>query len=246
VTDLSVSRLKDIISTLPNCDTLQYCGNVGDVIASKNIQQHIQLAAECHVPNIQFHTNGGMRSSQWWAELPKYFTNKNFSVTFAIDGLEDTNHLYRRRVRWEILFANIKSFINNGGKAKWQFLLFEHNKHQLLECYKLSKQLGFEDFICIKNPHTNGNTNISPTIDISDKKLVMHEMIEINENIKFEEKHCFHLRLPSLFVNYQGIITPCCHLSTTNIDNVDITKNFSKQSHLPACIKNCSPSCNLP
>ena len=39
-------------------------------------------------------TNGGARSKQWWTDLGK-LTKGKMRVTFGIDGLEDTNHLYR-------------------------------------------------------------------------------------------------------------------------------------------------------
>ena len=55
---------------------------------------------------------------------------KRTLIIFGIDGLEDTNHIYRKNVKWKKLEENIKIYIKYGGTASWQFIVFEHNKHQ--------------------------------------------------------------------------------------------------------------------
>ena len=67
-------------------------------------------------------------------------------MTFAIDGLEDTNHLYRRNVRWSKLMENIKAFTDAGGEATWAMLIFKHNESQIENCRSLSCTLGFRSF----------------------------------------------------------------------------------------------------
>ena len=51
-------------------------------------------------PNMELivHTNGGIQRPEWWDKLAKIIGPKGF-VTFGIDGLEDTNHIYRRNVK---------------------------------------------------------------------------------------------------------------------------------------------------
>ena len=41
---------------------------------------------------------------------------------------------------------NVKAFINRGGRAKWDFIVFKHNEHQVEEARQLSKDMGFEKF----------------------------------------------------------------------------------------------------
>jgi hypothetical protein len=40
----------------------------------------------------------------------------------------------------------MRAFITAGGRARWDFLIFEHNQHQVDEAEQLSKKLGFEKF----------------------------------------------------------------------------------------------------
>jgi hypothetical protein len=102
---------------------------------------------------LQMHTNGGMRNPEWWARLGAVFAKRSqlamdcWRIIFSIDGLEDTNHLYRRNVKWDNLMANAKAFIDAGGKAVWEFLIFEHNEHQIEAARSLSEELGFVVFI---------------------------------------------------------------------------------------------------
>ena len=92
--------------------------------------------------DISMFTNGGARNTEFWKTLAELKVN----VIFSIDGLEDTNHLYRRNVKWNHLMRNVNVFISNGGRANWNFLVFKHNQHQIEEAKKLSKELGFIDF----------------------------------------------------------------------------------------------------
>lgn len=125
-----------------------YCGTHGDPMMAKDAIEIFKYVSETN-PNIwQFvHTNGGLRKPEWWAELGTIFNKKNMRVTFSIDGLEDTNHIYRRNVKWDLLMANVKAYLDAGGRGLWEFLVFKHNEHQLEESDTLSKQLGFSEIV---------------------------------------------------------------------------------------------------
>ncbi|OUU18532.1 MAG: hypothetical protein CBC05_02290 [Crocinitomicaceae bacterium TMED45] len=43
--------------------------------------------------------------------------------------------------------ANVEAFINAGGRARWQFITFNHNSHQLQKAKDMAKELGFSEFI---------------------------------------------------------------------------------------------------
>ena len=67
-------------------------------------------------------------------------------VRFGIDGLEDTNHLYRRNVRWPTLMRNVRAFVEAGGNAEWDFIEFRQNQHQVEQARMLADELGFSMF----------------------------------------------------------------------------------------------------
>jgi MoaA/NifB/PqqE/SkfB family radical SAM enzyme len=98
-----------------------------------------------HNPNCELgiHTNGGGRSKEFWQHLAKI----GVRVCFSIDGLEDTNHLYRRNVEWSKVMDNADAFIKAGGKADWKWLIFKHNEHQVEEARTLADKMGFDQFV---------------------------------------------------------------------------------------------------
>lgn len=90
-------------------------------------------------------SNGGARSEYWWKDLAK-MQYDSCNVVFSIDGLKDTNHLYRRNVNFEKIMKNAAAFISAGGNAYWKFISFKHNEHQIEEASNIAKQMGFKRF----------------------------------------------------------------------------------------------------
>jgi sulfatase maturation enzyme AslB (radical SAM superfamily) len=159
---------KFFTETINSLDRIDYCGNFGDPILHPDLikglrwlyakedytkRQEIQTDRNGLLINIA--TNGGINSPHWWKDLAHALntstSNRPGTVTFGIDGLEDTNDLYRRQVNWKRLIANVEAFIEAGGNATWQFIIFEHNKHQVKEAEELSKNMGFNKFFTIDN-----------------------------------------------------------------------------------------------
>ena len=137
--------LKDRIGDKMVCQLKRFtsCGNLGDGSVNPECLEIYQwLRAVNPYIQLHLHSNGGARTPEFWREMAKI----NVSVTFAIDGLEDTNHLYRRNVRWTKLMDNVCAFIDAGGSASWAMLVFKHNEHQIDHCRSLSQELGFKNF----------------------------------------------------------------------------------------------------
>jgi MoaA/NifB/PqqE/SkfB family radical SAM enzyme len=96
-------------------------------------------------------TNGGARDEEFWTRMGKVSAEHKgeFAVIFGIDGLEDTNHLYRKNVNWDTLQRNFRAYISAGGCADWQFIPFSWNKHQIEDARELGIKEGFDKFILL-------------------------------------------------------------------------------------------------
>lgn len=89
-------------------------------------------------------TNGAMFNPEYWKKVASILKPmRNHYVVFAIDGLEDTHHVYRRNTTYKDVTNNAKAFIDEGGNALWQFIVFNHNRHQVDEARRRAKELGF-------------------------------------------------------------------------------------------------------
>ena len=143
--------LTDIITIFPDQFIQQLshmfmCGNYGDPIVAKDTLKVFKHFRSVN-PTIylSMNTNGSARTKQWWKDLAEVIGTDGY-VIFSIDGLEDTNYLYRKNTNWDKIIENAKSFIDAGGIAHWEYIVFEHNEHQVQEAKRLSEQMGFQKF----------------------------------------------------------------------------------------------------
>jgi sulfatase maturation enzyme AslB (radical SAM superfamily) len=141
-------RLSDFRQILPaefiqQLASIHFNGNYGDLLMAEDT---IEICKFIKLTNpklrITATTNGGGRGNEWWAELAKYVS----TMTFNIDGLPDTHHLYRRNTKWEKIVEHAKAFMSGGGAAYWTMLVFKHNEHQVEACRTIAKALGFKGF----------------------------------------------------------------------------------------------------
>lgn len=215
---LTVEQIQSIISddSIKQLDKMFMCGDYGDPAAGKHTLEIYRYFRKLN-PSITLgmNTNGGLRNISWWTELGQLLNTQKDYAVFSIDGLVDTNHIYRIGVNWEKLLENAKAFINAGGQAHWDMLVFEHNKHQVNEAKEFAQQLGFKWF----------RTKVSrrPLIDNLQYPVIWTEKNAVNKNIS-----CSALKEQSVYIDAQGRIYPCCWLADTELD---ITKfNFVKES----------------
>lgn len=129
---------------------ISICGAYGDPALSQELLEIIEYM-RCRNPNleIEIYTNGGARPASWWERLARVI-EKSGKVVFGIDGLEDTNHIYRRGTVFALILRNVRAFIQAGGRAQWNFIVFKHNEHQVEQTRELSAKLGFEVFQVIR------------------------------------------------------------------------------------------------
>ena len=159
VANLTVEALVSLRPYLNDLQRLSMCGNYGDPILNPHLTGLIDYCLTIN-PSCStiIHTNGGARNEAWWANLAKYPWLK---VRFGIDGLEDTNHLYRRKVRWDLLERNYRAFINAGGVAEWKMIVFGHNQHQVEATRARASQEGFANFsYVVTNRFTQGDKTV--------------------------------------------------------------------------------------
>lgn len=130
-----------------NLDKMFMCGNYGDPAAgyyTMDIYQYFRRVNPDIV--LGMNTNGAAQSTFFWHALGGLFNQSQDYCVFSIDGLEDTNHVYRKNVNWSKLMANAEAFIAAGGSAHWDMLVYKHNQHQVDACEQLARDMGFTWF----------------------------------------------------------------------------------------------------
>lgn len=158
--ELSILDIKHIFPRdfVKQLKRLYMCGNYGDPAVAKDTLKAFDYFRKNNAKlNLSMHTNGSIKKPEWWAELAKVIGSRGY-VIFGIDGLEDTNHIYRQGTVWNKLIENVKSFIQAGGRARWDYIVFAHNEHQIEQARKFSQELGFEKFNIKKSNRFFSNT----------------------------------------------------------------------------------------
>lgn len=123
-----------------------FCGSYGDAIMHPDFLDILRdFRSKSPTLWLYLHTNGGAHNPEYWQQMAGII-GKHGQVDFNIDGLEDTNSLYRRNTDFKKIIANANAFIKAGGRAVWNYIVFEHNQHQVDHARALSQQLKFADF----------------------------------------------------------------------------------------------------
>jgi len=168
--DIKTILLPDFIARLKR---IYACGNYGDPIVARECIEVFSYLRE-HGPklNLCLHTNGSARRPDWWRELARIMKQGPHYLRFGIDGLEDTNHLYRRGADWKTVMRSAATFIEAGGRAEWDFLVFKHNEHQVEEARQLAQDMGFKEFFVRKTGRflSSGELETSDRFDVLDKQ----------------------------------------------------------------------------
>lgn len=237
--DLSLADVKTIFPPqfVAQLDKVFACGNYGDPIAAPDLLEVLQYFREAN-PKIRLglNTNASARRPEWWAKLGALLSGKGDYCKFGIDGLADTNHLYRKGTNFDKIIENAKAFISAGGVAHWDYIVFKHNEHQIEEAEALSKELGFQKFQVKKTGRFFSNTKMQGKDEqpVRDRDGNITHVLEKPTNPRWQNNAlvkegelvarygsldayldatpivCKTAAERSIYVSAEGLVFPCC------------------------------------
>jgi MoaA/NifB/PqqE/SkfB family radical SAM enzyme len=204
------------------------CGNYGDPAAGAYTGDMYKWFRQLN-PTITLgmNTNGAIQNTFWWHEIGRLFNQPRDYVVFSIDGLEDTNSVYRKGVNWTKLMQNAQAFIEAGGSAHWDMLIYQHNEHQVDECEQLARDMGFKWF----------------RAKVSKRPLIGR--LEWPRNYQAQTFEgaikCHAQQEKSAYIDARGNLSPCCWIGATQTDFVrtDSVVDFYPKKHA-TCVATCS------
>jgi MoaA/NifB/PqqE/SkfB family radical SAM enzyme len=222
VTEISLEQFKEwfAVEFIKQLDRVYLCGNLGDPIIAKDTLEIFEYIRNIN-PDItlSMNTNGSARTAKWWVALAKL----NVVVRFGIDGLEDTHSLYRVGTNFDKIIDNAYDFIQAGGYAVWDMLVFEHNQHQVDQCKKLSDELGFKTFYSKNTSRFHGDSlsvldktgKTTHKLYATDKSKTIAIKVADYANKPLEEKKVIRCKVKEekiLYISATGNVVPCCWL----------------------------------
>jgi MoaA/NifB/PqqE/SkfB family radical SAM enzyme len=207
------------------------CGNYGDPAAGKytlNIYREFRQLNKDIV--LGMNTNGGLQNTLWWHELGCIFNQPRDYVVFSIDGLGSTNHVYRQNVNWSKVMYNVQAFIEAGGSAHWDMLVYRHNQHQVDECQQLAKDMGFKWF----------RAKVSKRRFTDRLEQPIGWQLPVIQGTKI---NCHALNEQSIYIDAQGRVSPCCWLGSRQTDFVtdfdEVQSSWNSHWPNPVCMDTC-------
>jgi len=231
--DLNIMKSQITDDFLANMKEIRLCGTYGDPCTRTDLIKIVKWLKSASTAQIAIRTNGSLRNEKWWKDLAQVMDPSDI-VYFGIDGLEDTNHLYRIGTNWQKIINNAKSFIENGGNAVWSYIVFEHNQHQVEQAELLSQQLGFNGFatkitsrfmdkqhkLVDKTPVMNKKERVirwlKPATDnryynngYDDYNLITKQYNGYNNYLKSVDINCMAQHTNLIYISAEGYVLPC-------------------------------------
>jgi MoaA/NifB/PqqE/SkfB family radical SAM enzyme len=217
-------------------DKMFICGNYGDPAAGKHTLEIFREFRKIN-PDIVLgmNTNGGIQTTSWWQELAQILNRPKDYVIFSIDGLESTNSMYRKNVVWSKVMHNVRAFVDAGGSAHWDMLVYQHNQHQVESCEQMARDLGFAWFRAKVSKRGFTNELQFP----SGWKPIETQTTKIS---------CHALKEQSTYIDAQGRKSPCCWLGSRQKDFItdfdSIQESWTSGQPNVVCVNSCGITSN--
>ena len=248
-----VDRWEDIIRQFENLKYIQLLGNVGDPMVHPKADQFVEISHKHHPDaRIEINSNGSVGSIKTWQRICDLVPRlgNQLSLVFSIDGLEDTNHIYRRGVEWQRIMERAKLFIDAGGHAEWKMIDFPYNEHQREPAKQLAQDMGFKTFTVfprqtptpefdqkiIDHSVKPVSKDMAGVPDMShDKALIEHQKMvdHFADQPNFEiMPKCMNTKSddvghwPNFQINVEGTLWPCCFASNLQFSGSVVAKHF--------------------
>ena len=238
---LTMEQISAVVSDqqIAGLDKMFMCGQYGDPAAGKHTMEIYQYFRSVN-PEITLgmNTNGALLNRAWWYDLGKLFNQSRDYVVFSIDGLADTNHIYRRNVDWVKLMNNIRGYISAGGSAHWDMLVYGYNEHQVDECERLARAIGFTWFRAKVSKRGLFDSGLQPATGWLPPVAAQGPI------------NCYALNESSSYIDARGRMSPCCWLAGRKFipENQfnNIQQTWNTESTNQTCKATCSGSTETP
>lgn len=231
-------RLISDLDQLTHIRVVDICGNSGDPFSHPDLASIVEWMVQ-RWPGvyIEIDTNASLGTQETWQRLARL--NQNIRVVFGIDGLEDTNHLYRKNVPWHRLWQNLTHYIDQGGRGTWKCIDFPWNEHQRDRMRDLAKERGMlfrltrrfspeddREVLASAEQHKVG------TYPRATRQMPHDEWTQDVRTI-IDQWHTHDLEIDPecrseggerIYVNHDHRVWPCCYMATQSYHHCHISR----------------------
>jgi MoaA/NifB/PqqE/SkfB family radical SAM enzyme len=159
------------------------CGDYGDPIYYPDLFKLIERFR--NRVSFVIVTNGSRQTENFWNKLANLMTD-NDRIIFSIDGLEDTNHLYRINADWASIMQGLDIMTKSPVQVHWKTIVFKFNYTQLAEIKNFA--IGKGATWSAEKTHRYGNPDLEPPQEFVEINHVFQAQFATNNQIEIEPR----------------------------------------------------------
>jgi len=201
-TDLDVDLLEKFLDCESGHKINEFllCGDYGDSIYYPDLLKLIQRFRD--KVSFSITTNGSRQTEKFWNDLSAVLTDKD-TVIFSIDGLEDTNHLYRVNSDWPSIMQGLDIIAKSPANLHWKTIVFEFNYNNLKEMKKFANDRGAT--FHAEKTHRYGNDVLIPPEQYIENNHLFQQDFSKNNVIEIEPR----CEKDAKVITSDGYLMPC-------------------------------------
>ena len=118
-------------------DNIMFCGQISDPVRHPKFKQLLDIMALHQDKKFAIATAANQKNIEWYEDAFNRHGD-NVTWTFGLDGLPNTSFLYRIKQNSQLIYDAMLLGAKLGKNVRWQFIVFDHNEHQIEEAKKLT------------------------------------------------------------------------------------------------------------
>ncbi len=231
--EMPIEKITEIFSSqfAQKLKTIEFCGTMDEPLMHSNFFEILDEIYRLHSKvSVSIHTNAGLRNEEFFTELAKKLQRfgEGSCVKFSIDGLEDTNFIYRYGVKWDRVYNNLIAFINAGGKAEWQMLIFPWNQHQVALAKQMAQDLGCVAFKARPDRTMSSAWGLEKILKMRAEKVAPNRglragdpaaMLLIDQRMSDPVDCVYRDIRQMIFISWDAQVWPCCFWTNIRYEN---------------------------
>lgn len=155
--DLSINEAEKLLDFFKQ--GIMLCGSISDPVVWPYFIDFLKLRKEKYpTRKLRIYTAASQKNIEWYKEAFS-LCNENDVWIFGIDGFEDTSPLYRIGQNSKLMFDAMLLAKSMNIGTDWQFIVFEHNVHQIDRAKEFAKTHNI-NLLLMKSDRTGGGVSV--------------------------------------------------------------------------------------
>ncbi len=180
-TELSIETF---LKLSDSCQRLVLCGQISDPLYHPKLIEMLEIKSmEFPDLKLEISTNGSGKSLNWWKKAYAA-ADKNTIWIFGLDGAsQESANIYRVGTNFDNVLEAMKLGASLGFEIIWQYILFQHNEHELEKAREIARVHKINFALVYSNRWPKDHQGIFKS-QLQSKTFTIHSVDKIYEYTK--------------------------------------------------------------